>query len=126
MRSYTIDRSLSGLKLGEEPMRKLHTLDSVTDAAAKELLRVCPDAELSCRCGNGEVSRDKCDAIFAHTKDGVHFATIHGLGIEGRELADGSVSLFRKASGTRDNVMPHCRRLASMNERNSKFWAVVE
>jgi hypothetical protein len=106
-------------------MRKLHTLDSVTDAAAKELLRVCPDAELSCKCGNGEAPREKCDAIYAHTKDGVHFATIHGLGLQGRKMSDGATSIYRAESATRDAVTPHCRRLAAMNERNAAFWAVV-
>jgi hypothetical protein len=123
-RGYTIDKSLSGMKFGEVIMRKLHTLDSVTDASAKELLRVCPDAEVSCRCGNGECSRKECDAIYAHTKDGMHFATIHGSGIEGRKMADGAMSIFRKASATRDEDRLFQLRdaLVELNKRNAEFW----
>jgi hypothetical protein len=116
-----------GTKLGEYPMRKLHTLDSVTDAAAKELLRVCPDAELSCKCGNGEAPREKCDAIYAHTRDGMHFATIHGLGMQGRKMADGATSIYQAASATRDEDRLFQLRdaLVELNKKNAAFWAVV-
>jgi hypothetical protein len=111
-------------------MRKklMHTLDAVTDAAAKELLRVCPDAELSCKCGNGECAREQCDAIYAHTKDGVHFATIHGLGIEGREMDDGAMSIFRKPSATRDEdrLLQLRNALVELNKKNAAFWATPE
>jgi hypothetical protein len=133
-KSYTIDHSLLGTRMGETIMRgkTMHqTRDAVSDAVASahELARVAPGSVLSCKCGNGECIPEKCDAVYAHTKDGQHFATIHGLGLQGRKMADGATSIFRMPTGANDAAIDRCtvmiqQRLAAMNEANRIFWAV--
>ncbi len=130
MRSYTVDRSLEGVKLGGETMRRkpMHTSDAaVSDAVATErkLGYLPPDTEMSCACGNGECKPADCAKVYAHDSAGNHLATFFGKGLQAKKAADGSVCVYRHPSATHDNAMPHCRRLASMNERNAAFWAVV-
>jgi hypothetical protein len=132
-RRYTVDRSVVGNRMGESMRSKpMHvTRDSVNDAVAAEheLARVAPGSVLSCKCGNGECAPEKCDAVYAHTKDGQHFATLHGLGLQGRKMSDGATSIFRLPASAHDAAVDRCtvmiqQRLAAMNEANRIFWAV--
>jgi hypothetical protein len=125
-KSYTIDG-----RRGEPIMRSksMHqTRDAVSDAVATEyeLLRVRPDALLGCKCQDMGSDPELCDEVWAMTKDGTRFATFHGLGLQGRKRSDGATSIYRVPNATKDTATPHCRKLAAMNERNSRFWAVPE
>ncbi|MGB8986092.1 MAG: hypothetical protein WCC37_05770 [Candidatus Sulfotelmatobacter sp.] len=103
------------------------TRDAVSDAVATEyeLLRVRPDALLGCKCGDGKCELKDCDEVYAMTKDGSRFATVHGLGLQGRKMSDGATSIYRIPATRDSTAMRHCRSLAVMNERNSRFWAAV-
>jgi hypothetical protein len=126
---------LNGYPLGvtpsrdEEAMKKstMHaTRDAVSESVTQELVRVRPGAEISCKCGNGECAPEKCDEVYAHTKDGVHFLTIHGLGLQGRTMADGACSIYRlpgAAKQTQDARSDDGDSPARLNQKHAAFWA---
>lgn len=106
------------------------TRDAVSDGAAQalELVRVAPGSVVSCKCGIGECAPGKCDEVYAHTKDGVHFATFHGTGLQGRKMSDGATSIYRVSSATRDEDRLFRLRdaLVELNRKNAEFWATPE
>lgn len=100
---------------------------TVSDAAANalEVARFRPGSKAICRC-QAEEDCMNCDALYIMDSGGNHGATFHGPNYRAKAEDDGELCIYKAAGATHDNVMPHCRRLSGVNERNARFWQVSE
>ena len=110
--------------INRHPTRDAVTFsDAAAEATSVAIFR--KGHNVTCRCmADEDCKPDDCDALYITDSGGNHMATLHGAEYRARQLANGSIAVYR-ASVRTDDAKP-IMTLAELNFMNREHWKPKE